>query len=512
MESACATYHKSNGKGHPIIHTVPRLLRAMCVKYLYDCSLRELEHKIRYDIFVKWFVGYPVFASGPDHTTLERFESFLALHHPRLFFDTILAQIDAAFVHDRRRPQIGDTFAMHANAALESIMKRLRHTLQEILIAYQTTAPDAYTHLWVQLDENSLFGHDDEKAECYLSSDQWQLRLLSTVDAALSCLHLLQQTPVASSVQVWVSRLEKIVSDELHLEQDADGRLTRVSLLSEGQRGKYRICSATDPEATIRNHGPGKKDFGYNVSVAATTDFIREIQADTGSRPDADPIPELLQSQIEYHNVCPNKFIYDQAAGWGKTAHLVDQATDGRTQLVAKPMPSNRKKGRFAPDDFVLSTDGFALTCPHGRISRRRYRSGYEGFSFHFIAPQCLGCPFLEPCRGHQKSPTTRKSVFISDYRSDWDKLVAYTQTEAFVSDMKLRPHVERIIAALVLHNGARHARFRGLKQVDFQAKMCATAYNLKRWVALLHHKVHKKRRRFGAPLPARGEVGLVAV
>jgi hypothetical protein len=516
LESVCATYHKSNGKGHPVVHSVPRMLRAMMVKYLYDCSLRQLEEKIRYDIFVKWFVGCSIFAAGPDHTTLERFEAYLILHHPRLFFDTILNQIDAAFPNDRTRPQLGDTFAMHANAALESLVKRLRHTVQELLRAYQAADADAYARLWPQLDEVALFGNADEKTECYLSTDQWRQRLLATVDAALNCLHLVWQTDVIPTVQTWITRLEKILGDELYLERDENGRLTDISLLPNKKRGQYRICSATDPDATIRNHGPGKKDFGYNVSIATTTDFIREIQADTGSRPDADPIPELLQSQIEHHDVCPDTFIYDQAAGRGKTAHLVAQATDGCTQLVVKPLPGKREKGRFAPEDFALSDDGLALTCPHERVSRRKYRAGSgDGHNFRFIAAQCLGCPFLEPCRGSTDTPTKHKSIFISAYRADWDRLVDYSKTEAFTADMKLRPQVERVISGLVSHNGARRARFRGLEKVNFQAKMCAMAYNLKRWVSLRSGKRHKKRRKFSMsspprrPSPSRGGVGL---
>lgn len=519
LEAACADYHKSNGKGRSVCHAVPRMLRALLVKYLYDCSLRQLEEKIRYDIFVKWFVGYPVFAAGPDHTTLERFEAYLFLNHPRLFFDTILNQIDAAFPNDRTRPQLGDTFAMHANAALESLIKRLRHTTQELLFACQSADPDVYKKLWSHLNETALFGAADERTECYLSSDQRRQRLMATVDATLDCLRLVRQTTIVPSVQIWMARLEKILGDELHLEQDENGRLITLSFLSEKKRGQYRICSATDPDATIRNHGPGKKDFGYNISVAATTDFIREIQADTGSRPDASPIPELLQSQIDHHHVCPDKFIYDQAAGWGKTVHLVDRTTDGRTQLVAKPMPGIRKKGRFAPEDFTLSEDTFSLTCPNGRISCRRYRSGSgDGYSFRFIAAQCQRCPFLQPCRGKKKAPTTHRNVFINAYRAEWNALVAYSQTDDFKLEMKLRPQVERVISGLVLHNGARRARFRGIEKVDFQAKMCATAYNLKRWVSLRSGKRQPKRRKFGAPPPSqsalslsKGGVGLMA-
>lgn len=505
LESACAGYHKQNGNGHPIEHSVPKLLRAILVKYLYDLSLRELEAKIKYDIAIKWFVGYPVFANAPDHSTLSRFETHLILNHPRLFFDTMLRLIDIAFPDERTRPQIGDTFAMHANAALESLIKRLRHGTQELFLAYQKAAPKAYEQLYASIDMAGLFGEGAEKTECYLTVEQRRERLLQVVDTILDCLTVIKAETGSASppVQLWVARLEKILGDELQMERDENGCLIDVAYLSEKKRGTYRICSATDPDATIRNHGSKKVDFGYNISVAATTNFVREIQADTGSRPDAAPIPELLTSQIEHHDVCPDKFIYDQAAGYGKTVEQVDKATDRQTQLVAKPMPSKRKKGRLSPDDFILSEDRSSLTCPNGRVSRRKYKSGSgDGDTFRFITPQCQLCLLLKQCRGSDKQPTTKKEVFISDYRTEWNRLQEYSQTEAFKVDMSLRPQIERVISGLVLHNGARRARFRGSVKVDFQAKMNATAYNLKRWVSLLSGKPTKKRRRFSAPSP----------
>ena len=71
----------------------------------------------------------------------------------------------------------------------------------------------------------------------------------------------------------------------------------------------------------------------------------------------------------------PDKLLYDQVAGHGKTAHDVAVATDDQTQLVAYPMPP-KKSRKFGPEVFTLSEDGLWLTCPHGRITNRRYRSG----------------------------------------------------------------------------------------------------------------------------------------
>ena len=161
----------------------------------------------------------------------------------------------------------------------------------------------------------------------------------------------------------------------------------------------------------------------------------------------------------------------------------------------------------------------FHSLVPDGYVSYRKYKSGCrDGHTFRFIASQCQLCPFLKQCRGSDKQPITKKEVFISAYRTEWNLLQEYSQTDEFKADMSLRPQIERIVSGLVLHNGARRARFRGSVKVAFQARMNATAYNLKRWVSLLSGKLAKKRRRFSAPPPllkeaqslSKGEVGLL--
>lgn len=520
LEKACAHYHTQSGPGCKPIHSVPKLLRALFVKYFYDYSLRETEFHIRYNLLIKSFVGYNIFDEGSDHSTISRFENYLILHHTRLLFDSTLKQIDAAFPHDRSRSQIADTFAVHANAALESLNKRLRHSCQNLLVAFQKADPVGYEHLWQQMDWTRIFGDTEERIEYHLSTAQWHDRLLLTLNGIGDCLHRLKAYELTPVVQKWVACLEKILVDELRLERDDAGLIVQATLLSKKKRGKYPIFSATDPDATIRNHGPNKQDPGYNASVAATTDFIREIRVDTGSQPDPVAIPDLLSAQIEHHDVCPPKLIYDQAAGTGKSVADVREATNGQTQLVAKPKLANKKtKDKFDLSDFVLSDDTFTLTCPNGRSTTRRYRSGSgDGFIFRFPKGKCAGCLLLRQCRGEKywpfppdslALPSTHRDVFISDYRLEKQALLAYSKTDEFKEDMQLRPGIERTISILVLHNGARRARFRGIEKVDFQLKMCGTIYNVKRWLALLRDKPGKKRRRFGAPPPSEPALSL---
>ena len=509
LEQACADYHKNGGgPGRPVTHSVARLLRLLFLRYWYDLALRPAEDHLRFNLLARWFVGYDLHKPVPDHTTLHLFEKHLYTHHPSLFFDIILAQIDAMLDDGHAQTQIGDTFAVRACAAMETIIQRLRHSSYQLLQAWETDDPAGYAAAYPHLDNQALFGFKSEKREFFLAREEWQERLRVTVGAIEALLALLPPSDQQSvALQQRQAQLQKIIADELQVDYDDAGAVAAVSFLKGKKRGSFRICSATDPEATIRNHGDHKKDFGYNVSVAATPDFIRAIQADTGSTSDVTPIPDLLTMQTERGDALPQKLIYDQVAGHGKTAHDVAVASDGQTQLVAYPMPP-KKSQTFGPEMFTLSDDGLWLTCPNGRTTNRRYRSGSgDGWTFRFLPAQCLGCPLLQACRGSDKRPTTHRDSFSSDYRREYEQLVAYSQTEDFKLDMKLRPQIERVIAGLVLHNGARYARFRGQMKVDFQMKMCGAIYNAKHWLVRLDEiagrRRRPKRRRWELPAPS---------
>jgi hypothetical protein len=493
LEKVCAAFHHASGPGTRPTHPVPQLVRAFLVKYLFNWSLREIEWQVRFNLMVKWFVGYPLFAAGPDHSTLERFEVWGCFHQHRTAFDEVLRQIDADFPGERQSPQIGDTFALQADAAKESLVRLLRHTCQRLLTVLDAAEATRGAQVRAQLDSVALFGPPHELGEYRLTPEERAARLQTTVGAALDCAHrvraALDQTPplpteTRSPVVQWLDLLDKIIQDDLALTRDELGRVTAAA--EREDKGSYRLGSATDPDATYRVHDD-QSDLGYNVQIAVSDNFIREIQANTGAQPDAIAIPDVLRAQHDHHDLTPAKFIYDAAAGTGKTLARVREVSHGQTQLVAPLVPYEKRTDLFTPDQFHLSDDGVTLTCPNGQSSSVAYRSGSgEGRTFRFFAPQCRGCPLWEQCRAQPLGSKAKRQVFISDYRADVDAARAYSLTPEFQADRKRRSRVERFVAGLVRYNGARRARRRGLVQADFQAKMDATAFNLKRWMRLL--------------------------
>ncbi len=157
---------------------------------------------------------------------------------------------------------------------------------------------------------------------------------------------------------------------------------------------------------------------------------------------------------------------------------------------MARLVDYAKNRESFGPLDFTLDA-GLHLTCPAGKVSRDRTHSGSaEGWNFRFTAEQCADCPLFAQCRGPKGKVGTRRQIFINDHRYYQLAALEYCKTPEFKLDMGLRSNIERIIAGVTRYNDARHARGYGLKNADYQVKMAAMAYNLKRW-----HKIVLERK-----------------
>ena len=169
------------------------------------------------------------------------------------------------------------------------------------------------------------------------------MRLKTTVTQVVA---LLQQTEKLTvrlkAYHTYKKMLQDILDKELAIGLDEAGQVAMVH--KKEKRGTYYPISATDPDATVRKHGPKKVSDGYNVTVLGTTDFICEIAAATGAQPDAAGIVPALQQMKQHHDLQPEKIVYNRAAGYGKFIEAIHEATNGQTQLVVKPVQAAKNK------------------------------------------------------------------------------------------------------------------------------------------------------------------------
>jgi hypothetical protein len=505
LEQACADFHADNGLGSPIKHTVRRLVRALLIKYLYNLALRPTEELIDNHILVKWFVGYSLFETPPDHSYLNRFEMWVLGHCPRLFFDEVIGLIDQLCPEDRQRLQIVDTFGMHARAAKSYLVELLRAVCAKILSQLAAAAPDLHLALLAQINLLALFGRPGEKITPALKGQERGQRLQQVAHQALRMARLLtqqlDQNPSLCPQQqvglrLLLAQLHKIITDETTVTSTnpADPDALTIVERKHGDKGSYRIGSASDFDPTYRKHDDDKEAIlGYNPTVLATKVFIRETQVDTGAQQDNVALPQVLQSQSDQHGFFPEYLAGDMKYGYGKTRAQVAEVTSDQTQIVALVPDYDKRSDLYGPRDFSLSDDGLSLTCPGNLTTRRRYQTEAKGgFDFRFPAKVCRNCPLWEKCRGPDSKKSVPRNVFISFYRDQVEAAQTFNQTDMAKAGLKERMNIERHIYALTNIYGARKAHAYGQPRADFQLKMQATAFNLRQLVRELLKKQAK--------------------
>ena len=425
-------------------------------------------------------------------------------HQPRLFFDEVIRLIDRLCPEDRQCIQIVDTFGMQARAAKTYLIELLRDMASHILRLLAESDPDRHLTLLAQLNLLALVGQAGEKITPALNAQERAQRLQQVGQQSLRLYHLLSdsldQTPHLApdqqvSLRLLLAYLHKIITDEttLTLTHPDQPQTATVVERPHGDKGAYRVGSASDLTATYRKHDDQKEAIlGYNPTVLTTSVFIRETHVATGAEPDNVPLPQVLQSQSDHHGLFPDYVAGDMKYGYGKTRAQVAAVSHGQTQIIAHVPDYDQRSNLFGPRDFSLSDDGLSLTCPHGQTTARPYQSeGKGGLDFRFPSALCRDCPLWDKCRGPDGKKTAPRNVFISFYHDQVEAALEFNQTDTFKQGIKIRMHIERLIYCLTNIYGTPQAQSYGQKRTDFQLKMQATAFNLRQLV----REVLKKRR-----------------
>lgn len=502
LEQACTDFQADNGQGRPISHPPARLARALLVKYLYNLSLRQSEEMIDNHILIKWFVGYHLFEAPLDHSYLNRFEMWVFRTCPRLFFDEVIRLIDQLCPEDRARIQLVDTFGLHARAAKGYLVELLRDVCAQILNLLAATDPDFHLDLLLELELTVLFGRPEDKITPALKGTERGERLQQVARQTLRLARLLSQhleqaphLPPAQQQGVWLllAYLSKIIDDETTVTatDPADPDMVIITERKHGDKGRYRIGSASDYEATYRKHDNHKEAIlGYNPTVLGTNVFIREVQVDTGAQQDNIALPQVLQTQHQQHGFLPAQVAGDMKYGYGKARAQVAEVTGGQTQIIALVPDYDKRSDLYSPRDFKLADDGLSLTCPQGYTTARRYLTEDKGGAdFRFPAKLCRDCPLWDKCRGPDSKKSSPRNVFISFYRDEVAAAQEFNQTDTAKQGLKARMNIERQIYCLTNIYGARHAHSYGQQRTDFQLKMQAAALNLRQLVREMDKK-----------------------
>ncbi len=482
--AACAAFRADpDGPGTSATFTVDQLVRAEIVRaWAAACSDRDLEWHLASNLVVRWFVGLALFAPRvPDHTTLQRFHTWMRDHAPAVWFDDVLRLLQRVDPEDpRTTPQILDTFAMAAPVAWPPRVANLLLDLCDDLIrAWLAHAPRTLQHALPPLDLGPI-RHPARPRD----AGERQALLVQAVGLSQSLrgclLPYLPDLPRTrrQPISRLLDALEKVIADDIQL--DGTGYPTERT-----QKGAYRIASATDLDATFRQHDDDLT-LGYNVAIATTGTRITAAVVLTGAVPDSAAPEALLRQQAAAGRPLPAYVIMDQAAGWGKTRARVDVVSQGLTTQVALiPTAGGADPNRFGPAHFTLNADRSACTCPRGVVTTRLApKANADGLTARFLAKDCRGCPDWTDCRGVDGTPKGQRTVFLSDHQAYLRRAARFNQTADGQALLARRWQVEPEVAWLTRYQGCRTARCLGREAAQFQVYQACAMRNLLRWLS----------------------------
>jgi hypothetical protein len=458
-------------------------VRAEIVRaWLGSCGDPELEWHLRTNLLLRWFVGLPVFASTPDHSTLNRFHAWLTTHQPDALFRDVLRFLDQVDPEDPHATQIVDTVGMETPAAwAPSAAHLLRDVCADLVRAWQTHAPGHLQAVLPTYDWPTVLQPPRPRTEETRQAQRTQaVQVSQTLVAALTP-HLPALAPaLQATLQPMLAALPKIIADEFI--QDTDGMLRERTAK---EKGTYRIISATDLEATFRKHDDDLI-LGWNAAIATTMTRIRAVTAVTGATPDSETPALLLQQQIAAGAALPHDLVMDRAGGWGKTRARVASLSDDQTQMVALlPPAGGADPDRFGPNDFHLNTERTSCTCPNGVTTTRVYvRTGNDGVDARFLASQCRDCPLWARCRGPDSTPKSHRAVYFSAYQPHLRAAARRNMTPEGQRLLGMRWRVEPTLAWLTRYQGCRRARRVGPAAAQVQLFQACAVRNLLTWLA----------------------------
>jgi hypothetical protein len=359
----------------------------------------------------------------------------------------------------------------------------LRQLTSRLALAWMSEAPASIQHALPPLDLGPIVHPAQpkdllERHSLLVQATSLAQRLQSDLTPHLPQL----DRSVRQCISRLLDALAKVIADELTF--DADG-----TPLERTEKGRYRIISATDLDATFRKHDDDLT-LGYNVAIATTATRIRAVVVSTGATPDNEAPLLLAQQQLAAQQPLPPFFIMDRAGGWGKCRARLDILSQGSCQMVALiPPGGGADPARFGPADFVVDALRTRCTCPNGVTSTRSYpREDSEGVSFRFLASQCRGCPLWDDCRGRDSNPKGHRTVFVSDYHAYLRRAAEFNVSEQGQVLLGQRWRVEPTVAWLTRYQGCRRARRSGQAAAQYQLYQASAVRNLLLWLSRRRH------------------------
>jgi len=525
--------YKDSPKGRPSIPPSLVVL-TMLLQYHDDCSDRETEARVRFDLRWKHALGLDLEDTGFDATVLSVFRrKLLEQDLTRALFDRLIMAAREAGLLAKTAGQLIDSSHVLGAAGVRDTYTLIRGGIRKLLRALGYT-PSRHEALGERLGWY-LDPAAPEKPELDWSAPGERAEHLRALVAdARAAVALVPRDDQRAAVREAAALLTKIVADDVEegppagskrrgrppTEEPtpaAENRAAEPGAADAGPRlrqgvARDRVLSVVDPEMRYghksqRQHWPGHK---VHVSEEPESELITHIEVRPANEHDGDPVVGFLERQEEQVGLRPGALFCDGAYG---TADARADLGDRDIEVVAKLRPLTDRK-HLGKDQFVIdlaANDGHgSVTCPTG-VTTTDFRMARDNKDrpvplFRFPAATCAACSLRERCLGgpggraaHPVREPPGRQVQLHFHEAVLQAARAAQKTpeqrRALRDRLRSRAKVERKIGELCRRHALRHARYRGWQKTDLQAVFTATMVNTKRLTRLMRADPQRERR-----------------
>ncbi len=437
------------GGGRPSVDPVV-FFKLQLVMFFEDIrSERQLMRVVADRLSVRWYLGYDLHETLPDHSSLTRIRERFGLEVFRRFFERIVQEcFEAGLVWGEEL--FFDATKVEANASIDSTRSRslVEGRLEE--------------HLAATFPEDALPAPEEEHSGVIagvVGPEGDERRALA------------QKNALGHRWIAGAGRQERGV---------ARWGYTRMADLR---------VSTTDPDASpMHQKNKSTNRLGYLTHYAVDGGKARVILdvLVTGAEVTENlPMQEMLFRSTFRWQLRPQSVTGDAAYGTRENIAAIEKA--GIRAYTALP-DQGKRTSVFTIEDFVYDSEKDLYICPAGETLRRRgndRRGGYVRYAAS--ASACNECPLKSRCTKGPKGRWLSRGL-EEEYL---ERVRAYRQTEAYRKALRKRAvWVEPLFGEAKEWHGSRRFRLRGLEKVNSEALMIASGQNVKRLVE------------FGSPSP----------
>jgi len=402
----------------------------------------------------------------PHHSLLTYFRQRLGPQRLQQVFDTLVGQARRlGLVKDRLR--LKDATHIIANIAVPSTIRLVAETRDQLLEALRPFA-------------EPRVAEEEQRAEAIrvgTEEAQDEERLVQRVTQLRAVLAWADDVPTSEMFRAATAAHQEKLRRAL-------GLAHKVLADRDAPKAGDKVLSVHDPDARCGKHGDYYDGYLVDVTTDADSAIITAVNVLPANGDEGGDAAHLIKHEEAAHG---NDVAAVSIDGAGFRGPVLRELTDpaGLNLEVFTPPTERIPLTVFGPEEFQLSEDGKTLTCPAGQTTTQHERNGHDtGVKFRFAKKQCGGCALRAQCLSQPEAKS--RTVIKNDYEAEYKAAQAKAHTPEYAQVRQEHPAIERKLSELVNRHDLRHARYRGLAKVLWQALLTGLVVNLKRLVRLL--------------------------